>query len=264
MDSDQITIEHKESLKAFIRLEEDLFPSNFTNYHEKDFGVLFFNTENKTSYDSNHAIIFENKVEHLGEVLDEITEFYLHKGIHPSIYQSLGDEGYFTEMKEVFERHGYHVWVEEPANIMLLCESNQLKKPYEIQIKCLEEWDERIATDICIPSNEAYEIDVIKNNILNPNGRVFVGYLNEKAVVVMHMHLSKRDCCRYDYILVSKAERNKGYARALLSHVTDYCRVNGIRNCFQWPAHETSQRICYEAGFRHLFTSEIGRASYYK
>ena len=61
-------------------LEEDLFPKIFTNYEERDYGILFYNTENKDSFDSNLAVIYKDKIQNLQQVLSDITEFYKAKG----------------------------------------------------------------------------------------------------------------------------------------------------------------------------------------
>lgn len=249
------------NIKA-IKLEEDMFPKAFTNFTEKDFGILFYNEHNKNSYDSNHTVIYKNKITNLGSVLDFITEFYTKMNINPNIYQAVEDEGYFKENEAIFEKHGYSVWIEGPNNFMILTAENKIKSSKQLDIKLATEWDERIATDICIPSNEGHEIEVIKNSINSINHRVFIGYTEGKAVAITYFHVSEYDCCRFDYIIISKDYRKKGYARELLSYVTDFCRENNLKNCFQWPAHETSERICYEAGFRHLFSAEAGRASY--
>ena len=42
-----------------IYREEDLFPREFTVFAEREYGLLFYNENNKDSYDSNHAIIFK-------------------------------------------------------------------------------------------------------------------------------------------------------------------------------------------------------------
>lgn len=147
---------------------------------------------------------------------------------------------------------------------MLLSEENQLKEHLDLEIKLLTEWDERIASEICMSSNESYGIEVFKRSIKNEDSRVFVAYLDEEAVGILNMHISNRNCCRYDYILISDNHRNKGYASGLLAHVTNYCNINNISNCFQWPAHKHSEYICEQAGFRHLFESEVARASYNK
>ena len=64
-------------------IEEDLFPKIFTDYEEREYGILFFNTDNKDSYDSNHAVIYKDKIRDLQHVLSDITEFYKEKGCSP-------------------------------------------------------------------------------------------------------------------------------------------------------------------------------------
>jgi hypothetical protein len=249
------------TIKA-IMLEEDMFPKTFTNFEEKDFGILFYNEHNKESYDSNHALIYKNKIKDLGLALDLITDFYANINIKPNIYQAVEDEGYFKENENVFNEHGYSVWIEGPNKFMLLTAENNIKISNQLDIKIITEWDDRIATDICIPSNESYEIEVIKNSITDKSHRVFIGYAGNKAVAITYFHISEYDCCRFDYILISKDSRKNGYARELISYEIDFCRENNIKNCFQWPANKTSEKICYEVGFRHLFSAEAGRASY--
>ena len=41
-----------------IYLEEDFFPREITSWENREYGVLFYNTDNPDSYDSNHAVIF--------------------------------------------------------------------------------------------------------------------------------------------------------------------------------------------------------------
>ena len=83
-----------------IYKEEDLFPIQITDYEKRDYGYLFYNEQNKDSYDSNHALIYKSKVDDLPKVIEDITAFYKAKGINPSIYQSILDEGYFKENKK--------------------------------------------------------------------------------------------------------------------------------------------------------------------
>jgi len=245
-----------------IILEEDLFPKSFTNFIEKEFGILFYNEDNKISHDSNHALFYKSKVHDLDLALDFITEFYTKMGIQPRIYQAVADTGYFKENESVFKKHGYSVWLEGPNDLMVLSAENSIKTTNKLDIRLVTEWDDRIATDICMPADESHEIEVIKRSIKNLNHRVFIVYVANEAVAITYFHLSEYDCCRFDYIIIAKKHRNKGYARNLLSYATDYCRINNLKNCFQWPAHKTSEKICYEAGFRHLLTVEAGRAVY--
>jgi len=245
-----------------IRIEEDLFPKNFTNFEEHDYGILFYNTKAPDSYDSNHAVIYKEKVTDLSLVLQEIISFYLNQCLLPTIYQATGDINYFIDNKDVLEANGYSVCEEGPLEFMLLSEKNQIIPSTRLIIECITEWDERIANDILIPSGEPWEIEVVKNNVLSSKHKVFVAYTENKAVAVTYIHVSEIGCCRFDYIIVAKEYRKNGYARELLSHVTNYCRDNNLANCYQWPANETSKQVCLDAGFRMLFTETTARAFY--
>ena len=78
-----------------IYREEDLFPREITKWEEREYGVLFYNEANKDSYDSNHGIIFKNRINDLRQGLEDIIAFYVGKGMRPIIYQSISDEVYF-------------------------------------------------------------------------------------------------------------------------------------------------------------------------
>ena len=60
-------------------LEEDLFPKIFTDYEERSYGILFYNEDNKDSFDSNHAVIYKDKTDDLSSVLSDIIYFYTSK-----------------------------------------------------------------------------------------------------------------------------------------------------------------------------------------
>ena len=55
--------------------EEDLFPREFANFEAREYGILFYDENNKDSYDSNHAVIFREKVSDLDAVLGNIAAF---------------------------------------------------------------------------------------------------------------------------------------------------------------------------------------------
>lgn len=250
----------KSKLYKCIMQEEDMFPRLFTNSEERSYGILFFNEEDKKSYDSNHAVIFKEKVEDLDAVLKDITQFYKNKGIHPSIYQATADEHYFMENQEIFSRNNYHVWIERMREFMTLTAENQLMRNPNFEIRLETKWNKQFEEDIFLAAEEPWEIAVAKKSMMNENSRVFVAYYKERPVGIWYCHIAG-ELCRYDYILVAKAYRKMGCARAIMSVVTDYCRTQNITNCYQWPAHDTSKRLCEASGFRTIFTNEAAVAS---
>ena len=107
-------------------LEEDLFPREITCFIEKDYGILFYNDDNKDSFDSNHAIIYRNKISDLSVVLQDIIRFYKGKGITPNIYQSISDDGYFEEIQNELDQFGFESWT-ELQRYMILFGENEIR-----------------------------------------------------------------------------------------------------------------------------------------
>ena len=243
-----------------IYIEEDLFPKEITNWIERPYGFLFYNDENKDSYDSNHALVFRDRVTDLKQVLEDVVQLYSEKGIRPSIYQSITDDGYFEQISYELTRHGFDFWT-EPQNYMVLLGENKIQPNPNITVQKVTQWDDAFATHIFEAAGEPWEIDVAKRVLKNCNTLFFAAYYNGLPVGMTYCHVAD-GVCRVDYLLVSKAYRNMGVGRALIHHFVEYCNVHQIENCYLWPDGETAERIYREAGFRVVATKQAGRATY--
>lgn len=240
-----------------IKQEEIDFPRLFASAADRDFGVMYFMPENPDSYDGNHACLYPDKVTDLAAALREIAAFYHAMGRDATIYHPF-EKDYFARHAEVLQACGFEYVPEEDHRVMLLTAENTIQTPKRLDIRLLDEWDERIATDILIPSGEPWEVEVTKKRSQQPGGLLFAGYLDGKAVVYTDIHLSPNGSTRFDYIVTAKEQRGNGYAGELLSFVTDYCREKALPLCWQWAG--PSEHICYRAGFRQAFTMEGGYA----
>lgn len=243
-----------------IYAEEDLFPREITSREERDYGFLFYNEANKDSYDSNHAIIFREKVSDLGQVLEDIISFYTAKGISPNIYQSVAEEGYFEEVKSKLLEYGFESWT-EAQRYMVLAEENTITPNPEIVVEKVSEWKEEYATEIFEKAGEPWEIDVARRAVANCNTLFFVAYYEGRPVGMLHAHVAD-GVCRGDYLLVATEARNKGVGRALMYHYVEYCNANQIEDCYLWTDVDTAEKIYYEAGYRYVETRKAGRAVY--
>lgn len=242
-----------------IRQEENEFPKHFASYEEKEYGILFYMEDNKDSYDGNHACIYPDKITDLGTVLDDISEFYRKLGMSASIYHPF-EKDYFKNNIEMLKAHGYSYTAEDDHRVMLLTAENSIITPKRLDIRVLNRWDERVATDILIPSGEPWEIDVTKKRAEQKGTYLFVGYLDGRAVVYTDIHKSEYGNTRFDYIVTAKEYRGNGYASELLSFVVEYCKKNEFPMCWQWAG--PSEHICYKAGFREVFAMEAGFAKF--
>lgn len=246
---------------ARMYLEEDLFPREIASYETRSYGVMFYCDTNKDSYDSNHAIIFKEKVHNdIDMVLSEIIAFYGAKGITPTIYQSIREEGYFDEIKDKLAEYGFESW-NEPQKYMVLSEENTITANPQIVVQKVTKWDDAYGTGIFEKAEEPWEIEVAKRALANRNTLFFVAYDQGKPVGMTYGHAAD-GVCRVDYLLVSKECRNIGVGRALISSFVEYCRAEQISNCYLWPDGETAEKIYYEAGFRYVETKQAGRAAY--
>ncbi len=238
-------------------MEEDLFPKIFTEYEEREYGILFYNTENKDSFDSNHAVIYKDRIHDLRQVLTDITEFYKKKGRRPIIYQSMLDDNWFDEIKEELTAAGFKSWIEE-QEYMLQSERNAIIPNPEISVKRVLEWSDEIE-NVFVEAEEPWEIMVAKKTLAYPKTWMFAAYLNGKAIGLLYGHISER-ACRVDYLLVSKKHRKTGAGRALFSTYVEWCRQNGIYNVYIWPDGDTPKRIYEEGGYRVVEVRKAGRA----
>lgn len=251
--------ENLTALIQSIKQEEIDFPRLFASFEEKPYGILYYMEDNKESYDGNHACLYPEKITDLGAVLEEITAFYAACGIHrPSIYHPY-EKGYFEKHKEILEAHGYTHVSKPDHRVMLLTAENVIKPANRLEITVSTAWDERVATDILIPSGEPWEIEVTKKRLQQDGTYLFVGAVDGKAVVYTDIHISRHGNTRYDYIVTAKEHRGKGYAGELLSFVVEYCKAHNFPMCWQWAG--PSEHICYRAGFREAFTMEAGYAA---
>jgi len=241
-------------------LEEDLFPKEIALHETRSYGILFYNDENKDSFDSNHALIYREKVYDIETVLRDIIIFYKEKDITPNIYQSICDEGYFNEIKKELSEHGFEWWTES-QKYMVLSDKNAITPNPQIVVHKVTKWDNEYGTEIFEKAGEPWEIDVAKKALTNSNTLFFVAYYRGKPVGMTHCHITD-GICRVDYLLVSKECRNIGVGRALINSFVEYCHANQIDNCYLWPDGETAEKIYYEAGFRHVETKQAGRATY--
>ena len=240
--------------------EEDLFPREFTGVTERPWGLLFHNEGNRDSYDSNHALLYRDRVDDLPGALREIADFYLSRGLHPVIYQSILDDGWFGEIAPALAEAGFRSWQEEQTYMLLQDESAILPNP-AIEVRQETRWQDAFGTHIFEAAGEPWEIPVVRRQLENPGTRFFVARIDGQPAGMIYGHVNGENVCRIDYLLTATAHRGRGVGRALTHAFVRHCRETGV-DCALWPDGETPRRIYEEAGFRYVETRFAGRASW--
>ena len=236
--------------------EEDLFPREFTHVTSRPWGMLYHNEANPDSYDSNHALIFRDKVDDLSTVLHDIVDFYRSRGMRPIIYQSILDDGWFGEIAGELAAHGFRSWQEE-QHWMVLTEESRITA--RADVRRVTAWTDDLAVHLYEAAGEPWEIAVARRQLENPNTLYFAAYEDGKPVGAIYGHVNDEGICRIDYLLVATAHRGKGLGRALTHAFVTHCQENGIP-CALWPDGDGPRRIYEEAGFRFVRTLMAGRA----
>lgn len=238
-------------------LEEDLFPKLFTNYEERAYGILFYNPENKDSYDSNHAVIYRDKIKNLKEVLEDVKTFYKKKNSKAIIYQSMLDDNYFEEIKENLAECGYTSWMEE-QKYMLPMADNQIKPNSSVEVITVSKWDDSLK-QVFLEAEEPWEIPVLEKSIIRNDYWCFEAFIDKKPAGLIYGHIND-DVCRVDYMLVSTKNRGKGVGRTLFDSYVKWIQNQKILNSYLWPDGETPEKIYYEGGYRIVEIRRAGRA----
>ena len=241
-------------------LEEDNFPKKITSYEEREWGILFYDKHNRLSRDSNHALIYEQKVQDIDQVLQEIVQFYQEKDIAPSIYQAIDDEGYFVKIADDLDRIGFGLVI-SMRDFMALTDVSTLEPNEQIVVKRVTEWNDDFTTDIFHKADKLLEMSITKKALQNPNTLLFVAYLDDVPVGLLRSHITN-DVCRVDNLLVSKDYPNIGVDSTLIHHFVEYCHQNNMENCYLWPDDEFTKQIYHQAGFRVVETKQVAYAVY--
>ena len=236
--------------------EEDLFPREFTQVIPRPWGNLYYSADNPDSYDSNHALIYRDRIDNLPAVLKEIADFYLSRGGRPIIYQSILDDGWFGEIADDLAAAGYRSWQEEQHWMLLTGDSRITAKA---DVHRVTAWADDLAIHLYEAAGEPWEIAVAKRQLENPNTLYFAAYVDDKPVGAIYGHVNDEGICRIDYLLVATAHRGKGLGRALTHAFVTHCRRARIP-CALWPDGDTPERIYLEAGFRSVGSRMAGRA----
>ncbi|MCL1859546.1 MAG: hypothetical protein FWF92_09995 [Oscillospiraceae bacterium] len=248
-------------IRRQIIKEEMEFPKSFTFYEERDYGILYHNIENPNSGDSNHSVIYPERITDLRYVLNDIANFYESKGSsYLCIYHPFVAD-YFIDNAKILKECGYEFTISPDTPVMLLTEKNKIDLPKRLDIRHIANWDESINNDVltCVANKEHFTT-VIKNS-MGENNYLFIGYIENEAASLLAFHVSKHGVTRFDEMGTAEKHKNKGYAREMNRYAADFVRNHNLPIAYQWPAHKTSERITTEAGFKIAFTIPSGSAT---
>ena len=248
-------------IKDNIAKAEQAFPKLFSFYEERPYGILFYNAKIKDHHDSNHAVLYPEKISDLNAVLIDIRCFYQNKGIVPAIYHPMTVENYFIDNAAILKSNGYEFMTALDARIMVLKRTVIIPLSNKLDIRQIKDISV-IENGSFFVEHDEYLTEIYKNCIGKENHYLFVGYYEEKPVTLISFHVSEYGCTRFDEMKTAKEYMGRGFAREMNKYAANFCISNNLPAAYQWPAHGTSERITSEAGFQVSFTLPNGYACY--
>lgn len=227
---------------------ELFFPKLFSNMEEREWGIFFFNEDNKSSHDSNHCVILVSKITHL--MLEEIKLFYQQKQMVPRIYHSFIN-GFLDQNRSILNEHGFKIEENNDDQYMILTSDSQIKHYNQLNIQELNSWDERITHDILIPNHSEYETSQLKDAIKHKQFKLFVGYKDHQAVTMASLYYSDDLCVRLDHVQTALHHRKQGFSKEIIDFVVNYYNNQNSHATFYLSVdNPIAIHIYHKAGFR--------------
>lgn len=233
------------------------FAQRFTSMTTKDWGLLFWNEGNKTSHDSNHAII----VEQLGveATLKEIVSFYKGKGITPRIYPSL-KQGELAALRPHLERHEFKIET-YPVKYYLHQEESRVNPVSGIHFERLVKVDDMLMDMIIAGGGGEWTIKVVQRHLLHPSYHLLGGFVVDNLVCVASVS-TFGGYSRVDDVMTHPFYRGKGYSSALIDHLVKYHKGISQNFLYLYTTVPEAGRIYEKAGFVEIPESFEGWSAY--
>jgi GNAT superfamily N-acetyltransferase len=223
------------------------FEKTFAEVHStvatRDYGLLYFNTNNPTSYDSNHAII--NNTAYLADAVSDIISFYKTIGITPRIYtlaENIDIVGDYLSLSGFnFNTENVTYFVQQIPQL--------IDAPVSLNIKQVREVDKSFLKLILSDKdNGEYNYIALKESMDKRDFFLFAGYLNNQVISIASIH-SKNKLSRIDHVFTHKAHRNKGYCSQIINKITQYNITNLGSLVYLYASNPVAINLYKKAGF---------------
>jgi len=236
-------IKENDIFEKIIYMEHN-FPRLFSNTHNTDYGMIFYNEKIISSHDSNHAILKDNCICDYDKVIDEITAFYGSKNITPRIYSSLKPGQINKFEKILFDKD----FIIQKYNNKWLIKKTEcsINEQYTLRIERIDNQNKTLAMKNFY-YNE-WEFPLLKRKIKNKDYHSFVGYENDIPVTIGAIQYIG-DIGRIDDIETKTECRGKGYSRQMVRHLVTYHQEINKKLLYLWYSNKTAGKIYKEAGF---------------
>ncbi len=232
------------NLAQICRAEVALY-SALADVVERPWGLLFYNTDNPSHYDANHAMILDWESD-LAAIADEVSAFYRGKGLVPRFYGTFGADE-VTRLAPILLPRGFH-FVQEPLHFLVHRNSSQVQPNPEIAIRRVPALEPTVAELIQAEEPQEWVIKGLKRALRSSYVHLLVGYLGETAVSMALLVLMP-GASTVNEVRTHPAHRGRGYARTLMHHLVAYHGRLSPNLLYLFASNPTAIRVYQDVGF---------------
>ncbi len=234
-------------LKDKIIQSENQYTSLFSDIHKTSNYSIHYNIENKSSHDSNNALVLNLNTD-INTIILEIEDFYISKDIWPRFYQA-----YLPNEKEilfpVLKKLNYTI-EEEKLEYYVQTEKSEIAINNNLKIYRITSINKEIS-DLMI-KGDGGDWNLRRIERFLPNNKLHcLGLKNENNTLVALASLCiGEDISRIDDVLAHPDFRGKEYGKQLTAHMLKYHKQHSDNDLFLFADNPVAINIYQQAGFR--------------
>ncbi len=223
------------------------FPQRFTNMTPKNYGMLFWNEGNKTSHDSNHAVI----TDHLGAEasLRDIEFFYKTKGIVPRVYQSY-KANELEKLRPALEHHNFQIET-KPGSFFVHDRDSQLGVSGDLRIERLKSLSIDVMETIAIEFGGDWTIKVVERHLLHPSYHLLGGFVGQELASLASVSVFA-GYSRVDDVYTRDKFRGRGFGGSMIHYLVNYHNQLQNNHLYLYSDDPAAIRIYEKGGFTRL------------
>ncbi len=196
------------------------FPQDFADSIINSYGILYYNDDNKDSWDSNHAIITDLTSD-LDHAFQEILSFYSSKQIIPRIFASMQAKE-LDILQPYFDKYQFHLAYQNLNQYFLWQKPSDVRIVQNITFQRIYELTPDVNAIIFSDDDGGeWTVKVIERHLKLPSFHLLVGFVEDKPVTIASLKIMEH-YSRVDDVITHVKYRGKGYGRSLMHFLVDY------------------------------------------
>jgi len=221
-----------------------------SNFKSTDYGILYYNTDDPTWTDFNHAsIINYDKNSDFDAILRDIKDFYTSRNLRPFVYSNFV-VGQCEIMKESLIRNGFTIEDNYGGqNYVIHTSECGINAPYSLKIRQINKNEDLSFLYELMEYKEDAD-DVAEAMTEKSDFKLFVGYLDDGTPVTTANLEYFNGVVLLDYVETVKNYQHKSYASQMIRFLVDYHYKN-YKDCLLYLYYDNldAGRIYKKAGF---------------